>query len=154
MLPINVFRERNTAKKLAKESARSEFDLQYGVETDGDVGGGRSTLRGRTYLSDLDIPSANWIYGQDYSPIIPDVSRKEIRPPDFMKIDIEGAEYDCLQGCRNTIRSFHPVIFLATHGRDMHDQCVKLLTEWNYDVVSLDDRPVESSDELVARPRN
>jgi SAM-dependent methyltransferase len=67
-LPIHLFREWNITTNLAKESARSEFDLLYRVDTDGDIGGGRI---GRTYLSDLDIPSTNWIYGQYYSPIDP-----------------------------------------------------------------------------------
>jgi hypothetical protein len=71
-LPVHLFREWRTAKKLTRESSRSEFDLQHGVDTDGDVGGGNTELRGRTYLSDLQIPSENWIYGQDYSPIVPE----------------------------------------------------------------------------------
>jgi FkbM family methyltransferase len=82
------------------------------------------------------------------------VSRKEIRPPDFMKIDIEGAEYDCLRGCADTIRTFRPIVFLATHGQDIHDACLRQLIEWEYEVGSLDTRPVESTDELIARSRN
>jgi FkbM family methyltransferase len=79
-------------------------------------------------------------------------SRNEIRPPDFMKIDIEGAEYDCLLGCAQTIRAHRPVIFLATHGQEIHDACLKLLADWKYEVASLDKRPAEDSDELIARP--
>jgi FkbM family methyltransferase len=78
------------------------------------------------------------------------VSQETICPPDFMKIDIEGAEYECLKGCEKTIRAFHPVIFLATHGQDIHDACMKALIEWKYEVRSLDARPVELSDELIA----
>lgn len=52
------------------------------------------------------------------------VTRREIRPPDFIKIEFEGAEYDCLKGCEDTIRNFHPVISLATHGQDMQDQAL------------------------------
>ncbi|MBZ5698578.1 MAG: FkbM family methyltransferase [Acidobacteriia bacterium] len=79
-------------------------------------------------------------------------SRHEIRPPDFMKIDIEGAEYDCLLGCAQTIRAYRPIICLATHGRGIHNACLKLLAEWKYEVASLDERPAEQSDELVANP--
>jgi FkbM family methyltransferase len=82
------------------------------------------------------------------------VSREEIRPPHLMKIDIEGAEYDCLRGCAHTIRTFRPIVFLATHGQDIHDACLRQLIEWEYEVGSLDARPVESTDELIARPRN
>lgn len=80
-------------------------------------------------------------------------SRNEIRPPDFLKIDIEGAEYDCLLGCTRTIQANRPIIFLATHGQEIHDLCLKLLAEWKYEVVSLDERPAEDSDEFIARPR-
>jgi FkbM family methyltransferase len=79
------------------------------------------------------------------------VSRNEIPPPNFMKIDIEGAEYDCLQGCAEIIRRYHPVIFLATHGQEVHDACMRLLAGWNYKVESLDKRPVAASDELIAQ---
>jgi FkbM family methyltransferase len=81
-------------------------------------------------------------------------SRNEIRPPDFMKIDIEGAEFDCLRGCARTIQSYRPIIFLATHGQENHDACLKLLAEWKYEAASLDDRPAEDSDEFIARPRH
>jgi SAM-dependent methyltransferase len=37
----------------------------HGVETDGDFGL-------RTYLSDLKIASQNWIYGKDYTGVVPD----------------------------------------------------------------------------------
>jgi hypothetical protein len=39
--------------------------VQYGVDTDGDI-------NGWTHLSDLKIPSSNWIYGRDYAPIEPE----------------------------------------------------------------------------------
>ena len=82
------------------------------------------------------------------------LARQEIRPPDLMKIDIEGAEYDCLQGCAGVIQQYRPVIFLATHGQEVHDACVKLLREWNYSVESMDNRPVQFSDELIAQPED
>jgi hypothetical protein len=70
-LPVTLLRERSVAKKLAELSAQSEFDARYGVDTDGAVGG-KGELRSRTYLSDLEIPSPNWIFGLDYSPIPPE----------------------------------------------------------------------------------
>jgi FkbM family methyltransferase len=81
------------------------------------------------------------------------VSSGEILAPSFMKIDIEGAEYDALQGCAATIAKSRPIIFLATHGEDIHHACLRLLADWNYEVTSLDGRPIVSSDELIARPR-
>jgi FkbM family methyltransferase len=82
------------------------------------------------------------------------VSRKEIRPPNLMKIDIEGAELECLRGASNVIQESRPIIFLATHGPQIHLACTELLAKWNYRLTSLDGKPVESADELIARPRN
>jgi FkbM family methyltransferase len=79
-------------------------------------------------------------------------SRNEIQPPNLMKIDIEGAEYECLLGCAQTVQAYRPVIFLATHGQGIHDGCLRLLAQWEYTVASLDERPVGQSDELVANP--
>jgi SAM-dependent methyltransferase len=55
------------------------------VETAGDIGG-------RTYLSDLNIPRPNWIYGNDYSGIAPErffaiLSSLNLRFEDFTFID-------------------------------------------------------------------
>jgi hypothetical protein len=50
LLPIQLFREHRSAKQLARETARSDFDVAHGVDTDGDTGG-------VTFLSDLEIPS-------------------------------------------------------------------------------------------------
>jgi SAM-dependent methyltransferase len=77
-LPFHILREQRIARKLARESERSDFDVRYGVDTDGDIGGGKSNLRGRTFLSDLNIPSPNWIYGKDYSPISPERFNKTL----------------------------------------------------------------------------
>jgi hypothetical protein len=78
------------------------------------------------------------------------VSRMQIRPPNLMKIGIEGGEYESLRGFAHSIRTFQPVIFLPTHGCDVHSVCLTLLTDWNYPIGSLDDLPPQTSRELVA----
>lgn len=65
LLPIHLIREYRDVRSLRKTSSPSEFDLQHGVETDGDYSG-------RTYLSDLNISSQNWIDAVDYIPIEPE----------------------------------------------------------------------------------
>ena len=74
------------------------------------------------------------------------------RSPSLMKIDVEGAEYDCLLGASSVIERCHPVIFLATHGQQVHNACLQFLAKWNYRLTSLDGRPVEATDELIAYP--
>lgn len=62
LLPVHLFREYCAARSLRPDNQVSEFDRDHGVETEGQ-------FEGWTYLSDLDIPSPNWIEGNDYLPI-------------------------------------------------------------------------------------
>jgi FkbM family methyltransferase len=41
-----------------------------------------------------------------------------IPPPDFVKIDVEGAERAVLAGMEQTMRRFGPSLFIEVHGRD------------------------------------
>jgi SAM-dependent methyltransferase len=64
LLPIHLLREHRAARQLHPDNAASEFDREHAVETDG-------RFDGWTYLSDLNIQSANWIDGNDYAAIEP-----------------------------------------------------------------------------------
>lgn len=75
------------------------------------------------------------------------ISVYQLKPPDVIKIDVEGAEADVLQGAAITLRNFSPVIVLATHGSDIHQNCVELLSNYEYVVEVIGDR----QDELIAR---
>jgi FkbM family methyltransferase len=44
----------------------------------------------------------------------------ELEPPTFMKIDIEGAELDFLEGARNTIAQYEPTIAIACYHAPSH----------------------------------
>jgi len=71
--------------------------------------------------------------------------------PNFIKIDVEGAEDLVLAGARSTIMRAHPTIFLATHGSDVDARCVELLASMNYQVNTIPGDTPEWR-ELVARP--
>jgi hypothetical protein len=64
LLPVHLFREYRDAKSLRPAGPVSEFDREYGVETAGRFGEW-------TFLSDLDIPSSNWLEGNNYTAIDP-----------------------------------------------------------------------------------
>jgi len=75
---------------------------------------------------------------------------KEGNPlPDLIKMDIEGAEYEALLGAKELLKSKKPVIFLATHSAELRAKCLKLIAEFGYNAKSIDNKPIEESDEFV-----
>ena len=77
---------------------------------------------------------------------------KEGNPlPDLIKMDIEGAEYDALVGAKELVKTKKPVIFLATHSNELRAKCLKLLTDHGYTISSIDNKPIEESDEFVCK---
>lgn len=58
--------------------------------------------------------------------------------PDLIKIDVEGAEYDVLQGAENSIRASKPLIILATHNNHnpgVEEDCLRFLFKHNYKIM-------------------
>jgi FkbM family methyltransferase len=57
---------------------------------------------------------------------------KGLRPPNVLKIDVEGAEWDVLQGATRALAEFHPKIFLELHGTQLHADCRAFLVAMGY----------------------
>jgi FkbM family methyltransferase len=79
------------------------------------------------------------------------VEEGKVLPPDFVKMDIEGAELLALRGASRTFQRFRPVLFLATHGRSIEKECRTLLESWGYEWSSLENKPGNELGEVVAR---
>jgi FkbM family methyltransferase len=75
----------------------------------------------------------------------------EIEPPDYMKVDVEGAEYDVLRGARSLLEKYHPTLFLDTHQREAHRPTITLLEDMGYAFTILDGKPLPETKELIAR---
>jgi len=73
-----------------------------------------------------------------------------IPPPDYMKIDVEGAELLVLSGARSILANYHPTIFLATHGIEVHQQCCEFLEAIGYDLQSINGKNIDETDEILA----
>jgi FkbM family methyltransferase len=58
----------------------------------------------------------------------------KILQPDFIKMDIEGAEYKALIGAKNIIQQKHPKLLVSTHSNELHTQCCDYLRKYSYKI--------------------
>lgn len=79
--------------------------------------------------------------------------RGDIQPPDYMKADVEGAEYEVLMGARGVLEHNQPVLFLDTHQREAHQKTIALLKDLGYTFEILDGKSLQETKELLAYPR-
>jgi FkbM family methyltransferase len=80
------------------------------------------------------------------------LQEQRIPPPDFIKMDIEGAELHALNGAKDIFRKYRPILFLATHGREVRQDCRRLLESWEYKIKLLTDSG-DDRGELVAKSK-
>jgi FkbM family methyltransferase len=60
------------------------------------------------------------------------LERFELRPPDCVKIDVEGAEASVVRGMRRTLSSFRPAVVAELHGLQAAAETLALLGEHGY----------------------
>jgi hypothetical protein len=73
---------------------------------------------------ELEIPSVtldSCIYGKE-----------KLRPPNVIKIDVEGAELNVLRGASRGLTEYHPSLFVEVHGSDQHHACRDFLGAKGY----------------------
>jgi FkbM family methyltransferase len=76
---------------------------------------------------------------------------EKVAPPDCIKMDIEGAELRALLGARECFARYRPKLFLATHSRELHDACCRILHSWHYEFQPTS-RSSENLSDLFASP--
>ncbi len=89
---------------------------------------------------DVELVSLDDLYRQQKIPL-----------PDCIKIDVEGAEAGVLKGAETILREGAPSVFLATHGKEVHKQCLEILHSFGYQCDALDGVDETACTELLAR---
>lgn len=76
--------------------------------------------------------------------------------PDLVKIDIEGAEADMLEGARQLLLRHRPVVLLALHSPEQKFRCHAILRESGYAIEAIDGsgthEPTAGGWEILATP--
>jgi FkbM family methyltransferase len=76
--------------------------------------------------------------------------------PDVIKIDVEGAESQVLEGARKLLRHHATTWFVALHSSDQKQACLRLLADAGYAVSALNGEPCDPAvpdavpDEIIA----
>lgn len=78
------------------------------------------------------------------------IETEKMPVPDYIKIDVEGAEIKVLAGAKNTLKKFSPTLFLATHGSDIYYECVEVLEELGYNLKLIDHKDEFRRCEILA----
>jgi hypothetical protein len=69
-----------------------------------------------------------------------DAAAQRFFVPDFLKIDIEGAEDLALTGARAIIEARKPSMIVEVHGQEKEDQCASILRGYGYEPIVVDRR--------------
>lgn len=75
-----------------------------------------------------------------------------ISSPDFVKIDVEGAEMDVLNGLTDVISIHHPRMLIATHNKECHSFVLDFLKKYNYSMEVLNPSSLKGDTEILALP--
>jgi len=79
------------------------------------------------------------------------LENETIASPDIIKMDIEGEELKVLKDLQLLLARQKPIIFLSTHGKDVHDQCCVFLKSIGYDLLPLDADNLAQSREIFCQ---
>ena len=78
------------------------------------------------------------------------VSEGAIPSPQYIKIDVEGAEARVLRGATELLARDHPVVFLSTHGREVNADCRGFLGSLGYTVEPIGAESVQEASEILS----
>lgn len=62
--------------------------------------------------------------------------------PELIKIDVEGAEYDVLQGGLRTLKKHKPILVIEVHSKLLEERCSEFLNDLGYSYYTVNPNPI------------
>lgn len=116
-----------------------------------------ASKNGEGFFTSSESPSAGMISRQESDIKIKIISLDSmlegghVLPPDVIKMDIEGAEYEALLGGEGLLKKYMPVIIFATHSPELRISCINFLKGIGYSVEAISpNADVNKEDEFIA----
>lgn len=81
-----------------------------------------------------------------------EVAQRKLKPT-HLKIDVEGAELQVLEGATQTLKTCQPAIFLSTHGPEVHAACCDYLKWLDFALTPILGDDLENTTEVFAQPK-
>lgn len=82
------------------------------------------------------------------------VFAQKLPPPNVIKIDVEGAEVDVLDGAVRTLREYRPRLLVEAHSESFAEQCAQRLRALGYNLRQMEKPPLRPDEyrHLIAEP--
>lgn len=126
----------------------SDGDVQFGIMPDRSMG----KLATSTFQVGSEIKTSMVVKLQRLDTLVFDDG---LPRPDVVKIDVEGAELDVLNGAKRTLAESRARVFLEAHSKTLDEECRQLLADLDYRVRQLErdlSGPDDQPRHLVAEP--
>ena len=79
-------------------------------------------------------------------------AEQQLPPPSLIKIDVEGAEVQCLRGALGLIRRHRPILVVEFHSRDLLGQGVALVEPLGYRISSRRGKALSFPESMLCLP--
>lgn len=106
---------------------REEGQAEFSIMPDSSMG----KLAGSSFQTDAPRASVLQVPLRTLDGLISD---GKYPAPQVIKIDVEGAEAEVLQGAMKTLQTARPILFIEAHSQELANKCMELLEGLGYNV--------------------
>jgi len=99
-----------------------------------------NTYMGNIVNNTEEIMKSIYVYSISIDQYI-DIKNKNY--PNFVKMDVEGAEALALTGMKKLLQAKKPILFISLHNKEVAKECAMLLKGYNYTMLDLEGKSID-----------